>query len=221
MRKSLVFAVVLGFASWVSASDYYGPIYQDHCVYAKLNPGLAFVQDIDVTRFANVSVRDTTLSVKPAYGTDVVFGYNCTENLSLELEPGFFFSSLDSATVKNVGNFSGSGDVRFFSTFANVVLHGEEGVVLADLGLGVGQMTTWASLNNDTQVASVPVLSAGSVNSTLAFQLKAGLEFRVSEHNTIGLAYKFVMAPLEQQFVDVKVGSLLMHKIEVGWTYSF
>ena len=170
--------------------------------YFRLDTGPAFTQDTDVKHFLN-----------PSRGLDVEFdtgwhlggsgGYQFTDWLAAELQTGI--------TAATIDRFSSGGIRVHDSSYSNIPLLAN--VVLQYpchcgftpfAGGGVGP--SFSILNADDIVASGSVIDGADTDVVFAYQLFAGLRYRLNERMELGAMYKYFVADGADWDVDVFLG---------------
>jgi opacity protein-like surface antigen len=115
-------------------------------------------------------------------------GYRFNPWLAAELELGYIYVPVDSVTVNGLGTASADGRFHGFALFGNLVLtYPEWQWVKPYAGAGVGFVHLFDS---DVTVAGVTV-NTGS-ETEFAFQVKAGIDFRIAENVSLAPEYRFM-----------------------------
>jgi len=145
--------------------------------------GPAISQDLDLKQF--VGPASGSVQLDPGFHFMVAGGYNFTRWLGVEMETGYIGNNID-----RIGTASADGFMSHIPFLANVVLRYDEDnsrlVPYLSAGAGGDSSILWMdhSLGVDGSDSDI----------VFAFQVSAGLRFKINEVMSAGLAYKYYYA---------------------------
>jgi opacity protein-like surface antigen len=176
--------------------------------YLTLDAGVNLAQDVTITS-PNGRFSDT-VSMDPGFRIGLIAGYNINEWVGVELETGFLYNGvkeINGVTVRD------ENDVWFGSipVLANVVFRYEkDNKFVPYVGAGAGGAYAMIEGNG---------IDGDSV-FVFAWQLKAGVAYKVSDNMAIDLGYKF-FSTAEQEYSDFKAKDIYSHYIGLSLTFKF
>lgn len=175
--------------------------------YVSGNVGVGWVEDLGLTD----GIDDLELSFDPGYGITVALGHAYNSGFRAEAEFGYFKSDLDKVDWKGVGTASVSGDGTLMSVMLNAFYDFMPGGTVSPfLGAGIGYANAELDIEGESED-----------DSLFAYQLAAGVAFKVSEGMKCDVQYRY-FGTEEPDFGDgVDVDSIAVHNLMVGLRYSF
>ena len=206
---SLTLLVGLGpFSVWPAAG-------QETGFYFTGGIGPAIAQDVDLKDFLGATGGDVELD--PGVHLGVAGGYNFTRWLGVEMESGFMMNNID-----RIGDTSPDATLTHVPFLANIVLRYDDQrcpvVPYFTAGLGGDSSVLWIddSLGVDGSDSDV----------VFAFQLSAGMRYRINETMSAGLSYKFYHADdaswdVEDTAGRIRFGDATVHCITAVFNMSF
>lgn len=200
-------------------------------MYISGGGGVSFLTDADTTDTIATGSIGGEVTTDAGFVLNGAVGYAMRNGLRIEGEISYRENDLDSFDIDTVttggATFSGTavavpltGDISSLGFMANAYYDfytGSNWVPFVGGGLGVA-------------IVSVDVNSFGGVSSTFdesdtvfAYQLGAGLGYRVNRHSKIDVSYR-LLGTSDPEFsdgVDTLETEYLNHSIMVGYTYTF
>jgi len=206
-------AVILVSATGAEAADW------TQNLYLRADAGAIFQQDADLSQ---TGAPTYTASFSPGVRVDLAAGYNLTQSLALEVEPGFTWNSIDSLSGHHLATGE-SADLYSVPILANLVykFHATGGWT-PYLGAGIG---------GDVGIfdGMVRNFDYSDTDLTFAYQAQAGVNYALSDHASIGFAYKF-LGTTDQSYSlratpyytdHLTIGGVYVHGIFVNFTWNF
>jgi opacity protein-like surface antigen len=212
---SIAFAstVVLSSPAWAGSADW------TQNLYVRADAGAIFQQDADL---AQSHVPTFTAGFNPGVRVDLAVGYNLTQSLALELEPGFMWNSLDTLNGRSL--YPGEGvDLYSVPILAGVIYKfPTHSNWTPFIGLAVGG-------NIGILDGTFPRFSVNDTDVTFAYQAQAGISYALSDNASLGVAYKFIgttdqsysLAAPDGYVNNVTIGGVYIHGIFVNFNWSF
>jgi opacity protein-like surface antigen len=200
-KSALAAGAIFVFSTGVHAED---------GLYASVGGGVSFAQDID---FSDAG-QTVTLELDPGFLVGGALGYQWQ---AFRLEGEFTFLQNDADKLSALGVSVGAdGDLSVLSGFANAYFDFDTQTPWTPYvggGLGVANV----SINDLSVVGSLPVDDDDTV---FAYQVKAGVGYRLSPTMDITAGYRFLGTD------DITIESVdgdgpLIHNVEVGIRYHF
>jgi opacity protein-like surface antigen len=188
---------------------------QDSGFYFTGGIGPAIAEDIDVKDFLGFGGGKVELD--PGVGVTIAGGYNFNKFLGVEMETGFAANNIDSIA----GN---SPDALLYHVpfLANVVLRfdDEASRIVPYVSAGVGGDSTLLWIDDSLGV------DGSDSDVVFAFQLSAGVRFRINEKMSAGLSYKYYRADeaswdVEDSGGRIKFGESTVHLIAAVFNMKF
>jgi len=128
----------------------------------------------------------STASFDPGARIDLALGYNINDSLAVELESGVMWDSVNTIDGFALGRFGKSIDLYSIPVLAKLIYRfPTENDWTPYVGVGVGG-------NIGMFDGKLPSGSYSDTDVTLAFQAEAGVRYALSQHSSIGVAYKFL-----------------------------
>ncbi len=176
-------------------------------MYFSGNVGIGWVDDISLTD----GVETIDLSFDPGYGVSAAFGHAYSNGFRTEIEFNYFSSDLDEVTVVGEGSASLNGDGTVVAVMVNGLYDFMPGQTFNPfVGAGVGYAN-----------AEIDLLGISEDDDVFAYQLIAGVAFKLTERLTSDVQYRY-FGTEDLEFEDVTdADSVNTHNLMVGLRYSF
>lgn len=176
--------------------------------------GVQVIQDIGVKQGLGIPLSGAEGSLDPGPRLGLVLGYHVNEDWRLELETGVGWNKGDDFTVGGVSYaWAGDADVWSVPVLFNVVWspnRADNLVLRPFIGAGAGGQWIYGSLD-------IPGLSFSDSGDSFvfAYQVKAGLAYRVCKSAEITLTYRFLSA-LNHQIKLTEFEDAFIHSLSLG-----
>lgn len=189
--------------------------------YFSADAGVALADQVDLKKFG-VPLSGVKVKFDPGVRWSVGGGYNFNEYVGIGLETGFIYNN-----VKSVTSGGDSADIdaslSHIPMMANVTLRYDkpECKWVPYLGGGAGGDVSILSLDN---VAGVEGTESDLV---FAWQVFAGVRYKINPHISIGAGYKYYWADKAAFEVSgagsdaIKIGTAGIHSILATFNWSF
>ena len=177
LALALVASSLLGGVSRATASD---------------NAGLYLDTDLGLNLMGDVKAENGRISADPGIRWSLATGYRYSLNpqftLAGELETGLLYNPLRNASAAAGGSAPVGGSYVQVPLLANVVLtyHGDRWEPYAGAGAGLSYSVISVDSVGNNQVGAL----GGEIDP--AWQIMAGVRYRLSERTSVGLGYKFL-----------------------------
>lgn len=191
---------------------------QSQNFYVDANAGVALADDVDLRQFL-VSTRGTELDLDPGARLSVAGGYNFCPTFGIQLETGFIHNSVDGS----------DGDMSFghVPLLADVVFRYDQPDCkwVPYAGAGAGGDLSIISLDH-VRAPNGAVVDGSDSDIVFAWQLFAGLRYKINDKMSVGGGYKFYSAngarwDVEDSFGDIRTGRAQVHSIGVDFNFKF
>ena len=190
--------------------------------YVGADAGVAIAEDVKLKQFI-LPTPGAKLKLYDGGRLSVAGGYNFNDYLGAQLESG--------CIINGVRSVSGGRD--FDATVSHVPLLADF-VVRYDkpdfdfvpfAGIGAGGDVSVIDVDHERAANGTRVDGSGG-DVVFAWQAFAGLRYKVTDHISVGGAYKFFAADgatwdVERSRGDIKSGSALVHSLVVDFTWRF
>jgi opacity protein-like surface antigen len=166
--------------------------------YLTLDGGVNLMQDVTY-EFWGYSEK---LKMDTGFRVGLVGGYNLNEWLGVEVESGFMYNGFKDSSDMWLGTVPVLGNV--------VLRYDNDSKFVPYIGAGAGGAFT--------------MVEGGGVDETdfvFAWQLKAGVAFKVSDNMSIDLGYKFFSTADQEYSGGDKLKDIYAHYIGLGFTWKF
>jgi len=166
--------VVLSSAARVCAGD------STPGFYLNADAGGIFQQGTSFTE--NGFTENATFN--PGIRTDLKLGYG-SGPLAVEFEAGFMWNSMDTIDQHQLSNFAETLNLYQVPLLVNVIYRIPTGTAWTPyVGAGIGGDVC-------TFDGTKPSFSSSDTTAALAFQFETGVHYALSDHVSVGIAYKF------------------------------
>jgi opacity protein-like surface antigen len=163
------------------------------------------------------------VTFNPGARIDLALGYNLSDTLGLEFEPGFMWNSVDSLHGVSVDSWGESLDLYSVPLMFNVVYRFQTDTKWTPyVGAGIGADIV-------TFDGSTRYFNASDTTVAFAYQAEVGLKYELSDRAFVDLGYKF-FGSTDQDFSlglpynhtdNVSFGSIYVHGIFASFTLNF
>jgi len=203
--------------------------------YAKAEVGPTFTDNVELKEFVGIGVGGK-IEFDPGMRFGVGGGYQFADWIAVGGETGFSFNYIENIS----GNFRGEGDssIGQVPLLANVIFKIPTRIGLepfAGAGAGLSFAYFYADdivFDPDPGVGGDETIVDGSSDSdaVFAWQVFAGLKYRLDQRMSIGISYKYLRAEsadweAEDVFTgldsDISIGDLETHAITFIFSYRF
>lgn len=199
MKRSLLALVfILLFTSLSFAGDYkaYGP-------YVGLSLGGQYVQDMDI------SGSSLDVSFDKGWGAAALVGYHWDAGFRLELEGAYLRNDLDKIS-SGANSARVDGSIEMKALMVNALWEFENHTPwFSYLGLGVGNGWSTAKAAGETATDSTPLA-----------QPILGIGYRLSDHVSMAMDYKYLMSLRKLDYEGVK-SNYRAHRVGLNLRYAF
>jgi len=184
-------------------------------LYVGVDGGGAFQQSISIRDNSGFNSNGGDVKFDTGWRAGGYVGYNFCKYFSTELDSGLIYNR-----INTVGNQQGT-DAHLDETpiLLNGIFSWPIGKLRPYVGIGVGAAIETFDGSNIT-----PVGTYRSTDVTFAYQGEAGLEYSLTRHIDLGVAYKFV-GTTDQTWNDdsiaLKTDGTMTHTILGTFTYRF
>lgn len=174
--------------------------------YFSVNAGVGWVDDIRLSD----GIDNIDLSFDPGFGVSAALGHYYNK-ARIELEFNYLKSDLDEVELVGVGSASLSGDGTVMAVMLNSYYDFmAEHMLSPFLGGGIGYAN-----------AEIDVLGVKEDDDAFAYQLIAGIAFKLSERLKSDLQYRY-FGTEDLEFDDsVDVDPVGSHSLMIGLRYGF
>lgn len=186
---------------------------QSQNFYLDANAGVALADDVDLRRFL-VPTRGTELELDPGARLSVAGGYNFCPTFGVQLETGFIHNSVDGS--------DGDMSLGHVPLLADVVFRYDQpdSKWVPYAGAGAGGDLSIISLDH------VGGVDGSDSDLVFAWQLFAGLRYKLNDNMSIGGGYKFYSAngatwDVEDSSGDIRTGRAQVHSIGIDFNIKF
>ncbi len=190
--------------------------------YFNANAGPALADDVRLREFL-VPLRGVDVELDPGVRVNVAWGYNFNEYISAGLETGFIYNKVDE--VNGAGSFDASLShvpllaqflVRYDKPDCNWIPYG---------GVAAGGDASTLSLDH-VRAPNGSLVDGDDTDVVFAWQLFAGLRYRLNPTMSIGGGYKFYSASgatwdVSRAAGDIETGTARVHSVGVDFTLTF
>lgn len=184
--------------------------------------GPSLVEQTKVTEFAGAPLPGGELKLNPGLHFGVAMGQELTRWLSLEVESGFNYNSIDEISGATASN----GDISRVPVLANLVFRwsNQSGwTPVAGVGLG-GQ---WQHFSAEGVTIGATTLDDTSDTWSFTYQGYAGVRYDLNERISLGIFYRYNVADAPAWKFDslpvgrLKTDDLRTHSLSVtlGWYF--
>ena len=185
--------------------------------YFGVDVGLTLNSSTQLEQFNNTPV-DETIKFKTGYRFGLTGGGMINDNFAVEVETGFSGTSVKSIDGESL---DAGEEVSIYQipVLANVIWRIPTGMKLKPyVGLGAGMATSIL----DIKGTGTP-LDATSTTIVPAFQALAGIRYDFTDRLGLVAGYKYLYtgSPEWNHLVNIKLGALKSHQINVGLNYTF
>jgi opacity protein-like surface antigen len=215
MKNKLLLTSALAFPILASAQN---PGPNGAGTYARLEAGVAIVEDIEGFVDDTVTHIDFDLELDPGVRVDFAPGYNFCHYFGVELNTGFIWNSLDSLNTAS-GSIPVEGDLLQIPIFGNVILKYPTPIRLTPF-VGAGGGGSYIRLDVDDGDSE-----AGD-DFFAAYQFFGGIRYEIDDGMSIGLTYKYMHLFSEDEETlftgeSSGLGDTTTHSISAAVTFSF
>jgi len=186
--------------------------------YFDAGAGVSLADDLKVSRFV-VPTPGTKLEMDPGPRLSVAGGYHFNDYIGVQLETGFI--------VNEVNDSDGDLTISHVPMLADVVLRYDKPDCkwVPYVGAGVGGAASIITLDHVRDPNGDVVDGTGST-VVFAWQVFAGVRFKLNDQMSIGGGYKFFSADgaswdVEHTSGDIKTGTAQVHSVGVDFTMKF
>ena len=188
----------------------------DTGAYVNIDAGVNIVSDVDF----DIGIGTATAELAPGFRGSVAGGYRFTPMLAAEVETGFLMNEVDQISF---GGSSGDVDdvsLSHVPLLANVVFRFEnDSPFIPFVGAGAGGVASFLNLDDDD-------LGSDDNDSDLVFawQLQAGVHYRINDQMSVGLAYKYLGTDSPEFDIEgetIELDSVHNHSILGSFNWSF
>jgi outer membrane protein W len=187
--------------------------------YLDADAGRALQQDVSIKNNSDLG-SGGNVRFDTGFRAGVDFGYNFNDSFAAQLETGVIRNTINQFGVQQLSTFGAKAELDEIPLLVNFIYKFPVGNFKPYVGVGVGGVAGIFDSSN------IP-LSGGNYNDTdftFACQAEAGFKYSLSEHISLGLAYKF-MGTTEHTWNDnsisLKTDGTMTHAIEATFTWSF
>jgi OOP family OmpA-OmpF porin len=184
-------------------------------LYVGADGGGAFQQSVSIRDNSGFNSSGGDVKFDTGWRAEGYVGYNFCKYFSTELDGGLIYNRINA-----VGNQQGtSAHLDEVPILLNGVFTWPIGRLKPYVGIGVG-----ASIETFDGSNITPVGTYRSTDVTFAYQGEAGLEYSLTRHIDLGVAYKFV-GTTDQKWTDdsisLKTNGTMTHTILGTLTFRF
>jgi opacity protein-like surface antigen len=161
--------------------------------------GPAVAQDVDLKQFLGGGGGGAKVQLDPGFHFTAAGGYNFTRWLGVEMETGYIGNNID-----RIGGSSADAFLSHVPFLANVVLRYDEdnSRLMPYVSAGAGGDSSIVFFDNSLG------LDGSDADIVFAFQVSAGLLYKINETMSAGLGYKFYYADAPSWDVQDSAGRI-------------
>jgi opacity protein-like surface antigen len=190
--------------------------------YLNADAGAALADNVDLNRFI-VPTPGGKIKLDPGVRLSAAGGYNFNNYLGAEIETGFIVNEIKSMT----GGSSIDAALVHTPLLANVVVRYDkpECKWVPYLGAGAGGDISVIAFDN-VRAPNGSVVDGSGSTVVFAWQIFAGLRYKLTERISLGGSYKFFSAngatwDVEDTSGDIKADTARVHSLLVDFTIKF
>ncbi len=162
---------------------------QANRVYVGADAGGALTSDITIKKFFGPVAPGTKVKLDPGIRFGVVGGYRLTDWFSVEGETGVIGNNIDSITGATMHGDATFSNVPFLAN-VRLQLPKSRCPVTPYIGAGAGGSASVIDLEHHIDLGGVQ-MSGGDATVVFAYQAFAGLQYRINDHMSAGVAYHY------------------------------